>query len=248
MSAKKELMCLIKFAILCVYASENFPCVGTCAVGEWYQVVLVSLCKTDEVFRSSDWNYRCYYLWWIPCKTEWKHTYSVIVGQMCGHYFITQLQHSKISPLPLSKRSGWCWSRCLCGADIISWVFSCCQVTACFSWVLLCSLWIYAVKIMKKILLVGVLCVSDAGRWDEPAASVQTPLCVLKCFKLAQRESGCQRRWVRNFFWGKRGEQTNLEGCVLHEKGNEEYTKWAKEMMGTCSSCVMVLINNKYLR
>lgn len=31
-------------------------------------------------------------------------------------------------------------------------------------------------------------------------------------------------------------------------KRKEESEKWAKEIMGTCSSCVMVLINNTYLR
>lgn len=171
--------------------------------------------QIDEIFRRLDWNYRCYFLWWIPCKTRWKHTNCVIVGQLCDYYFITQLQHSKISHLSLSRRSGWWWSRCLCGADIISCVFNCCQVTACFCWMLLCSLWIYPVNFFK-ILLAGVSWMSDAGRWDEPAASVQTPLCVLKCLKLSLRGSGSHSRSVRNFFGRRRANKS--ESCAAWER------------------------------
>lgn len=97
----------------------------------------------------------------------------------------------------------------------ISLVFNCCQVTACFCWVLLCSLWIYPVNFFK-ILLAGVSWMSDAGRWDEPAASVQTPLCVLKCLKLSLRGSGSHSRSVRNFFGRRRANKS--ESCAAWER------------------------------
>lgn len=145
-------MSLIKFPILPMYVTEDFPWVSTCIVcGWWYIRWYWWIClKIDEGFQGLDRNYRFYYLWWIPCKTKWKLDHLVVAGICCSRVVLSLYSHCMTIALLLSS-SAQKWDICpfpkevaggdagaCAGADIISCVFNCYQKTACFWWVLLC--------------------------------------------------------------------------------------------------------------